>query len=177
MLTKFRFANFQARLAINVNVAANVLLVVAKAIATFYSSSLSLIASLTDSVLDLLSLSILCSRLVVLRLLKPQSGTVTIIIFGTAKIVAHQSTKLARRYPVGRRRLQPLGTLVFSVIMVVSFLQILQESVGRLIADKHSVAKLSALAIGSMVSISLSDTYCRILQLIRFLRDSSERSA
>ena len=45
----------QARIAINVNVAANVLLVVAKAIASFFSTSLSLIASLADSVLDLLS--------------------------------------------------------------------------------------------------------------------------
>lgn len=46
----------QARIAINVNVAANVLLVAAKAIAAIFSSSLSLLASLADSVLDLLSM-------------------------------------------------------------------------------------------------------------------------
>lgn len=45
----------KARLAINVNIVANVVLVAAKAVASFYSTSLSLIASLADSVLDLLS--------------------------------------------------------------------------------------------------------------------------
>ncbi|KAK9895593.1 hypothetical protein P389DRAFT_170303 [Cystobasidium minutum MCA 4210] len=123
----------RARIAINVNVAANVLLVAAKAIATIFSSSLSLLASLADSVLDLL---------------------MTIIIFSTTKLVAWRSTKLSRMYPVGRRRLQPLGTLVFSVIMVVSFLQILQEAVMQLwrgIHDHHhKLATLPPAAIGSM---------------------------
>lgn len=80
--------------------------------------------------------------------------TVTLIIFSTTKLVAWQSTKLSRMYPVGRRRLQPLGTLVFSVIMVVSFLQILQESVTRLLSKEHKIAVLPPLAIGSMVCAS-----------------------
>jgi len=121
----------QARIAINVNVAANVLLVIAKAVATIFSSSLSLLASLTDSVLDLL---------------------MTLIIFTTAKLVVWKSPALAAKYPVGRRRMQPLGTLVFSVIMVVSFLQILQESVQTLTGKDHEVAKLPPAAIGSMVA-------------------------
>ena len=32
---------------------------------------------------------------------------------------------------MGRRRLEPLGILVFSVIMIISFIQILQESVEK----------------------------------------------
>jgi hypothetical protein len=39
---------------------------------------------------------------------------------------------------------------VFSVIMVVSFLQILQESVQRLMSKDHSIPKLPPFAIGSM---------------------------
>ena len=74
----------------------------------------------------------------------------TLIIFTTDKLVSWKSTKLAKRYPVGRRRLQPLGTLVFSVVMVVSFLQILQESVQRLLSKDHKVATLPPAAIGSM---------------------------
>ncbi|KAI9867982.1 MAG: hypothetical protein M1823_009097, partial [Watsoniomyces obsoletus] len=97
-----------ARWAINVNVIANVLLLAAKCFAAMKSSSLSLIASLLDSALDLLC---------------------TAIIWTTNRLVAWRLTSLSRRFPVGRRRLEPLGILVFSIIMVISFLQILQESV------------------------------------------------
>lgn len=81
-----------------------------------------------------------------------QIRIVTLIIWSTSKLVSAKSFKLSSRYPVGRRRLQPLGTLCFSVIMVVSFLQILQESVTRLMGDDHEVPKLPAVAIASMAS-------------------------
>lgn len=48
-------AYLQERIAVNINVVANVLLLIAKAIATIFSTSLSLLASLADSALDLLS--------------------------------------------------------------------------------------------------------------------------
>ncbi|KAK2675391.1 Cation efflux protein [Fusarium oxysporum f. sp. vasinfectum] len=52
---------------------------------------------------------------------------------------------------LGRRRLEPLGILVFSIIMVISFLQILQESFSRLL--KHSEAEiLSWAAIASLLA-------------------------
>ena len=58
---------------------------------------------------------------------------------------------MQRRFPVGRRRLEPLGILVFSIIMVISFLQILQESFSRLL--KHSEAEiLSWAAIASLLA-------------------------
>src|ERR1700761_4006990 len=47
-------ADRNARWAVNINVIANILLLVAKGIAALKSSSLSLIASLVDSALDLL---------------------------------------------------------------------------------------------------------------------------
>lgn len=82
-----------AKWAININVVANIILLIAKAVATFYSSSLSLIASLADSALDLLC---------------------TAIVFTTHKLVERHLSKLRRKFPVGRRRLELLGILVFS---------------------------------------------------------------
>ena len=86
-----------------------------------------------------------------IMLTPPILSTVTLIIFGTAKLVSWKSTKLSQRYPVGRRRLQPLGTLAFSIIMVLSFAQILQESVSRLMSKDRHIATLPASAIASMV--------------------------
>jgi hypothetical protein len=105
-------ADRDARWAININVIANVLLLVAKDVAALQSSSLSLIASLVDSALDFLG---------------------TGIVRTTNKLVAWRLSALQRRFPVGRRSLEPLGILVFSVLMIVSFAQILQESVTKLL--------------------------------------------
>ncbi|KAL9107743.1 MAG: hypothetical protein Q9227_007365 [Pyrenula ochraceoflavens] len=125
-------ANRNARWAINVNVLANILLLLAKVMAAFYSSSLSLIASLVDSALDLLC---------------------TVIIWSTNRLVQWRLNSLRRRFPVGRRRLEPLGILVFSVIMVISFFQILQESIQKLLpGGDHSVTSLPPVAIGAMAA-------------------------
>lgn len=123
----------KARWAININVIANILLLAAKVIAAFYSSSLSLIASLVDSALDLLC---------------------TLIVWTTNRLVSWRLKSLHKRFPVGRRRLEPLGILVFSIIMVISFLQILQESVQKLLPsdEEKSAADLPAVAIGAMLA-------------------------
>lgn len=119
-----------ARRAINVNVLANVLLLIAKGVAALSSSSLSLVASLLDSALDLLC---------------------TVIVWSTNRLVSWRLDKLKKRFPVGRRRLEPVGILVFSVIMVISFAQILQESAERLMPNgDHTLASLPAVAIGAM---------------------------
>lgn len=119
-----------ARRAINVNVVANILLLIAKGVAALSSNSLSLIASLLDSALDLLC---------------------TGIVWTTNRMVSWRLNALQKRFPVGRRRLEPVGILVFSVIMVISFAQILQESVQKLLPKgDHSIASLPATAIGAM---------------------------
>ncbi|KAF2111998.1 hypothetical protein BDV96DRAFT_498196 [Lophiotrema nucula] len=129
---KRRKAARHAKWAININVIVNILLLAAKGFAAIYSSSLSLIASLVDSALDLLC---------------------TIIIWVTNKIVSWKLTRLKKKFPVGRRRLEPLGILVFSIIMVVSFLQVLEESVQKLLpSGDHKVAQLPPAAIFSMVA-------------------------
>ena len=120
----------KAKIAINCNVVANILLLVGKGFAVLTTGSLSLLASLVDSALDLLC---------------------TLIVWTTNKLVLWRLNALKRRFPVGRRRLEPLGILVFSVIMVLSFAQILQESLGRLM--KHADAEaLSIAAIASLVA-------------------------
>lgn len=126
-----RAAAKKAKLAINANVIANILLLVGKAFAVFTTGSLSLVASLVDSALDLLC---------------------TLIVWTTNKLVIWRLNALKRRFPVGRRRLEPLGILVFSVIMVLSFAQILQESVGRLLKNPGAAEQLSIAAIASLLA-------------------------
>jgi cation diffusion facilitator family transporter len=115
-----------------INVTVNILLLAAKGVAALWSNSLSLIASLVDSALDLLC---------------------TIIIWTTNRIVGWRLTKLKKKFPVGRRRLEPIGILVFSIIMVISFMQILKESVEKLLpSGDHKIAELPPAAIFAMVA-------------------------
>lgn len=117
---------------LQINVIANIILLIAKVVAAFASSSLSLMASLVDSALDLLC---------------------TLIIWTTNKLVQWKIRRLQHKFPVGRRRLEPLGILVFSIIMIVSFLQILQESVTKLLpGGPRDAATLPPVAIGALVA-------------------------
>ncbi|CAN8101974.1 unnamed protein product [Discula destructiva] len=121
-----------AKRAINVNVIANIFLLAAKVVACFFSSSLSLIASTVDSALDLLC---------------------TIIVWTTNRLVQWRLSSLQRRFPVGRRRLEPLGILVFSIFMILSFAQILQEAVSKLMPQgEHDIVSLGTLAMGAMIA-------------------------
>ena len=82
-------AAWKAKWAININVIANIILLAGKIVAAFYSGSLSLIASLVDSALDLLC---------------------TLIVWSTNKLVQWRLKTLRRNFPVGRKRLEPIGT-------------------------------------------------------------------
>lgn len=107
-------------------------MLIGKLVSLRFSPSLSLAASTADSALDLFC---------------------TLIIYGTNRIVSWRLRALQLKYPVGRRRLDPIGILVFSVIMVVSFLQILQESVKKLLpGGDRDVAPLPPVAIGAMAA-------------------------
>lgn len=77
--------------AIYINMTANILLLVSKIIVIVLTSSLSVLASLVDAALDFLS---------------------TAIVWTTTKLISRQDQY---EYPVGRRRLEPVGVLVFSV--------------------------------------------------------------
>ena len=86
-------------------------MLIGKLVAVLSSNSVSLLASLIDSALDLLC---------------------TVVIYTATQATAYRSWHTFYHYPVGKRRLEPLGVLIFSVLMVVSFLQVLLESVSRL---------------------------------------------
>jgi hypothetical protein len=88
------------KVAIYINLAANTILLMGKIAVIVLTSSLSVLASLVDAALDFLS---------------------TAIVWTTAKLIESSDSY---KYPVGRRRLEPIGVLVFSVIMVTSFFQV-----------------------------------------------------
>lgn len=94
--------------AIVVNFFANVILLLGKTVVALLTSSISIVASLLDSALDFLS---------------------TVIIFGSNKL---SQSKHSKDFPVGKNRLEPIGVLVFSIIIIISFLQVGLESIQRL---------------------------------------------
>lgn len=117
--------------AINFNLAINVLLIVAKIGVVFLSHSMSLIASTVDSAMDLLS---------------------TVIIFGTSRYIEHRDWKSSYIYPTGKRKMEPLGVLIFCVFMISSFLQVFIESVNRLFDRNLEFTRLPLVALIVMVS-------------------------
>lgn len=105
-------------LAILVNFFINFVLLIGKIIVSLMTNSMSVVASLVDSVLDFLS---------------------TFIIYIANRLTAQRNWKVQHAYPVGRSRLEPLGVLVFSIIIIISFFQVGQESFKRLIYDESHV--------------------------------------
>ena len=105
-------------LAIYINFAANLILLLGKAAVVASVPSVSVLASLVDAVLDFLS---------------------TVIVSITTFLVGRRDQY---RYPVGRRRLEPIGVLVFSVIMITSFVQVGIEAMGRLASPNHELIEL-----------------------------------
>lgn len=114
--------------AIYFNFALNVVLLFGKIVVVYMTNSLSLVASLVDSVLDFMS---------------------TLIIFFANKYAAKRSS----RFPVGRKQLEPIGVLIFSIVIILSFAQVLIESFKQLFGnDEEEVVTLSNTAIIIMVT-------------------------
>ncbi|KUI54096.1 Metal tolerance protein 9 [Cytospora mali] len=130
--------------AIYVNFIANLILLLAKVAVVFSVPSVSVLASLVDAGLDFLS---------------------TVIVWTTTTLIAQQDQY---RYPVGRRRLEPVGVLVFSVIMITSFMQVALEAIQRLASDDDTVIQLTTSAIGIMVGTivikGLCWFWCRLIK-------------
>ncbi|EHY52420.1 hypothetical protein HRR83_009246 [Exophiala dermatitidis] len=124
------------KVAIYVNLAANIILLVGKLVVMLMTSSLSVLASLVDAALDFLS---------------------TAIVWTTTKLISQQDQYA---YPIGRRRLEPVGVLVFSVIMITSFFQVSLECVNRLLSPDHSVVQLGVPAIAIMLSTIAIKGFC-----------------
>lgn len=130
--------------AIYINLTANAILLAGKIAVIVLTSSLSVLASLVDAALDLLS---------------------TAIVWTTTKLIQHHDQY---SYPVGRRRLEPIGVLVFSVIMITSFFQVFLECFNRLTGPDHSIVQLTIPAIIIMASTvvikGLCWFWCRLIK-------------
>jgi len=122
--------------AIYLNLVANLILLIGKIVVIALTSSLSVLASLVDAALDFLS---------------------TAIVWITTKLISRQDKY---SYPVGRRRLEPIGVLVFSVIMITSFFQVALECFNRLTGPDHSVVALGLPSIIIMASTVLIKAGC-----------------
>ena len=135
--------------AIYLNLAANSILLILKIIVTVLTSSLSVLASLVDAALDFLS---------------------TAIVWTTTHIISRDDND-RESYPVGRQRLEPIGVLVFAVIMITSFFQVGLEAVNRLRGDNHEIVQLTIPAIAIMTSTVLIKAGCWLW--CRLIRNSS----
>lgn len=135
------------KVAIYTNLAANTILLILKIIVTVLTSSLSVIASLVDAVLDFLS---------------------TAIVWTTTRLISRQDQYA---YPVGRRRLEPIGVLVFSVIMITSFFQVALEGFQRMTSGNHTIVELTIPAITIMSSTVVIKFLCWLW--CRFIKNSS----
>ncbi|KAL9402554.1 hypothetical protein Peur_006403 [Populus x canadensis] len=130
--------------AIRISNFANMVLFVAKAYASIKSGSLAIIASTLDSLLDLLS---------------------GFILWFTA---FSMQTPNPYQYPIGKKRMQPLGILVFASVMATLGLQIILESVRALLSDESDfdlTKEQERWIVGIMLSVTLVKLvlmiYCR----------------
>lgn len=69
----------------------------------------------------------------------------------------YESSELApahgdlNQYPAGKHRMEPLGVVVFAVVMITSFSQILVQSVQRLTDRNTAIVDLPIIAIVAMI--------------------------
>lgn len=130
-------------LAIRINFIANVALLASKVAIMAMTNSMSMLAGLVDGVLDFLS---------------------TVIVWVTTIMIRRQDRN---RYPISRRRLEPVSVLIFSVIMVTSFFQVALTSAKQLIGDDRIIIELSIpslVLIGGTVLVKLLCwIWCRLI--------------
>ncbi|KAJ4979286.1 hypothetical protein NE237_010066 [Protea cynaroides] len=131
-------------MAIRISNVANMVLFAAKVYASIRSGSLAIIASTLDSLLDLLS---------------------GFILWFTA---FSMQTPNPYQYPIGKKRMQPLGILVFASVMATLGLQIILESIRTLLSDDNEFSltkEQEQWVIGIMLSVTLVKLllvlYCR----------------
>jgi hypothetical protein len=133
-------------LAIWVNFIANGVLLAGKLAVVFSVPSMSVLASLVDAALDFLS---------------------TAIVWITTHLVS-VSQKDQHNYPIGRRRLEPVGVLVFSVIMITCFVQVGMQCIERLADPAHEVLELGipalSIMVGTVIIKGLVWIWCRLVK-------------
>ncbi|KAI7867922.1 cation efflux family-domain-containing protein [Spinellus fusiger] len=118
-------------LAINLSFIANLMLFAAKLLVALYSGSMAILASAFESFLDIVS---------------------NAIIFFTIRIIRQKDFYT---YPVGKSRMEPLGIVVFAVIITTSFSQVLISSVERLVDPQGKQQELD-LSTSSLVLLGVN---------------------
>ncbi|XP_039126098.1 metal tolerance protein 7-like [Dioscorea cayenensis subsp. rotundata] len=132
------------RMAINISNIANLVLFVAKVYASVVSQSMAVIASTLDSFLDLLSGLILLITSYAMR--KPNQYS----------------------YPIGKKRMQPVGIIVFASVMATLGFQVIFESGRQIMEQSHpnSDPEKEIWMIGIMASVTVVKfilmVYCRM---------------
>lgn len=134
-------------IAIYINLVANTILLAGKLAVILLTSSLSVLASLVDAALDFLS---------------------TAIVWITTRLISNHDQY---SYPIGRRRLEPIGVLVFSVIMITSFFQVSLQCFERLTSNDHSIVSLGLPAVIIMASTVFIKLFCWLW--CRLIKNSS----
>ncbi|KAF7020577.1 hypothetical protein CFC21_033659 [Triticum aestivum] len=131
------------KLAINLSNIINLVLFVGKVVASVETQSMAVIASTLDSLLDLLSGFILW-------------------------FTAHAMKKPNKySYPIGKRRMQPVGIVVFASVMGCLGFQVLIESGRELVTQEHTTFDTwkEMWMVGSMSSVAVVKfflmLYCR----------------
>lgn len=134
-------------IALYINLVANTILLAGKLAVILLTNSLSVLASLVDAALDFLS---------------------TAIVWITTKLISNHDQY---SYPIGRRRLEPIGVLVFSVIMITSFFQVSLQCFERLTSNDHSIVSLGLPAVIIMASTVFIKLFCWLW--CRLIKNSS----
>uniref|UniRef100_A0A914DUK1 Cation efflux protein transmembrane domain-containing protein n=1 Tax=Acrobeloides nanus TaxID=290746 RepID=A0A914DUK1_9BILA len=89
----------------NASIFSNILILLAKLVAAYFSHSLSVISTVVDSVMDLLS---------------------GVVIWFTIKAIAKTNKY---DYPIGRARLEPLAVLIVAIVMIFASLLVIYQSI------------------------------------------------
>ncbi|XP_064598795.1 uncharacterized protein LOC135465484 [Liolophura sinensis] len=121
-----------------ITLAVNVMLLIAKSVAVALSGSISIISSLLDSAMDLVS------------------GAV---IWWTSRAVRKRNPY---SYPQGRTRLEPVGIIILAVVMAVASLQIIKESVTKMISLAGGADSLPNMDIAT-IAIALSTVVVKFI--------------
>ena len=136
------------RMAVHISNITNLVLFAAKVYASIMSRSLAVIASTLDSLLDLLS---------------------GFILWFTANAM-RKPNRL--NYPIGKKRMQPVGIIVFASVMATLGLQILLESGRELVSKSRS--EMGDAQEKWMIAIMVSVTVVKFILMIYCRRFKNE---
>ena len=117
------------RLCPAISIVANILLLAVKIFVAMTSGSLSIVASMLDSLLDLLS------------------GTIVLL---TTWLMGRKDYV---KYPQGKTRMEPVGVIVVSCVMCMVSLNVILESVKKFTADEKTPPEMEKVDIILMSSV------------------------